>query len=92
MGRDYTGLFGEVRAILNRHDLMRLIAIGCPEDEYEPEVEMILPRLRDAASPAEVEVVVQDVFTKMFDQPQPASLVAAAATDIWAVYGESTVR
>ena len=51
-------LFGAVRAILNRHDLMHLIAIGCPEDEYEPEVEMILPRLRDAASPADVEVIV----------------------------------
>lgn len=89
--RAYAALFGEVRAILNRHDLMRLIAIGAPAREYELEVELILPRLREASSPADVEVIVQDVFMQTFDQRQPESLVAAAANDIWAVYGESSV-
>jgi hypothetical protein len=45
MERDYARLFDQIRVILNHHDLMGLIADGCPEDEYEPEVERILPRL-----------------------------------------------
>jgi hypothetical protein len=47
-------LFAQVTAILARHDLMDLVRIGAPEDEYEPEVGTILPRLRDAADAEDV--------------------------------------
>ena len=33
--RAYGELFAEVRVILNRYDLMGLIGLGCPEDEYQ---------------------------------------------------------
>ena len=70
MEGDYAQLFRDVRAIVNRHDLMGLIAMGCPEDEYEPEVERILPKLRDAGAATDVEAIVQDVFIEMFSERQ----------------------
>jgi hypothetical protein len=90
MERDYAHLFEEIRAILNRHDLMGLIALGCPEDEYEPEVERILPQLRSAGTATDVEVIVQDVFTAMFSERQNEVRVVAAAEDIWATYTASS--
>jgi hypothetical protein len=86
MKQEYRRLFDDVRSILNRYDLMRLIAMGCPEDEYEPEVERILPRLRDARDAGEVAVTIQDVFTRMFNERQDESEVARAAEEIWAIY------
>ena len=74
------------QAILNRHDLMRLIAMGCPEDEYEPEVERILPKLRSARAATDVEAIVQDVFIEMFSERQDEARVAATAQEIWVTY------
>lgn len=89
MERDYAQLFEQVRLILNRHDLMGLIALGCPDDEYEPEVGRILPRLRSARAAADVEVIIQEVFTKMFSERQNEASVSAAAEEIWTTYTAS---
>ena len=86
MKRDYARLFQEVRAILNRYDLMRLIDLGAPDDEYEPEVGRILPRLRQAGDATDVAAIIQDVFMKQFEERQDGAEVAAAAEDIWAIY------
>jgi hypothetical protein len=92
MKQEYRWLFEDVRSVLNRHDLMRLIAMGCPEDEYEPEVERILARLRDARGAGDVAVIVQDVFTELFDEHQDESEVASAAEDVWAIYNARGTR
>ena len=36
-----------VRLIVNRHDPIRLIAMGAPDDEYMPEVKVIVQILQD---------------------------------------------
>ena len=40
---EYKNLYEEVRRISNTHDLMGLIRIGSPDDEYDPETSEILP-------------------------------------------------
>jgi hypothetical protein len=84
--RDYRRLFDEVRAILNRHDPMGLIAIGCPDDEYEPEVGTILPRLSRANGPADVEVIVAEEFLDWFAERLAPETVSAVAADVWTAY------
>jgi len=64
--RDYGGLFDAVSAALIAADPIGLIADGAPIDEYEPEVETILPRLKDAHDASDVEVILHEEFTRWF--------------------------
>ena len=64
----YEALYAEVRAILNRHDPVYLIALGCPEDEYEPEVGTILPRLKEASDVVGVQNVLREEFVGWFGE------------------------
>jgi hypothetical protein len=84
--RVYKRLFEDVRAILNRHDPMGLIAIGCPDDEYEPEVGTILPRLSRANGPADVEVIIAEEFLDWFDETLSPETTSAVAADVWTAY------
>ena len=52
--------------LLARHDPMGLIEIGLPDDEYRPEAQAILPRLREASSPADLRGIVHEEFVRMF--------------------------
>ena len=83
--RQYQKLFNEVRAVLNRHDPWGLLADGAPQDEYEPEVGTILPRLLQAQSPEEVHRMVAEEFQAWFG-PAPALVDArfpTVAADLW---------
>jgi hypothetical protein len=84
--REYKRLFADVRAILNRHDPMALLAMGAPDDEYEPEVAAILPRLSRARGPADVEAIIADEFLRWFDERLPRETVSVVAADVWGAY------
>jgi hypothetical protein len=45
--RDTRSPFAAVRAVLNQHDPEGLLAIGAPDDEYDPESEHFAGLLRD---------------------------------------------
>jgi hypothetical protein len=86
MKRDYATLFAEVRRILNRHDPVGLIRMGMPEDEYEPEVGTILPRLREAARPQDVQRLLHEEFQHWFGSDTSMSgyeEFASAASEVW---------
>lgn len=91
----YSGLYEEVSAILFRHDPVGL-NFGYNTDEYEPEVDTILPRLEGADSAEDVRRVVHEEFLRWFGthgEPEPSEethkLVGreehyqAIAEDIW---------
>lgn len=86
---------GRLRAILEdalaSADPIRLIAMGAPDDEYDPEVETILPRLRSAGSAAEVRTVLHEEFVRWFDERTagPPERYTAAAAAIWAQIGRA---
>lgn len=86
MKRDYATLYAEVRAILNKHDPVGLIEMGAPADEYEPEVGTILPRLRETASPDDVQRVLHGEFEWWFGTEVGMfsyAEFAPVADDVW---------
>ena len=61
----YGDLFHEVAALLFRHDPVS-INYETNNDEYEPEVGTILPRLKDCHSEADVCRVIHEEFGRWF--------------------------
>lgn len=62
----YDAYLTALREVLNRHDPASLFDCGCPEDEYNPERDLIapeLPRWTDAAAAA---AGAHAVFDRMF--------------------------
>ncbi len=71
---------------------MHLIAIGAPDDEYDPEVSTILPRLREATSRNDVHRIVHEEFVHWFgaDIAGPAETYAAVSEDLWNLWQQFT--
>ena len=86
MDPDYRQLFDGVREILNRHDLEGLIELGCPENEYDLEVERILPQLATAKDATDVAAATQNVYAECFNHRPSHEAVVPAADEIWALY------
>ena len=83
---DYENLYRGLTALLYRHDPMSLAAAGCPQDEYEPEVGTIIPRLKDATTVEDLRRIVHEEFLRWFDDEitaGPESAYTGIAQDIW---------
>ena len=63
---EYGPLYDRVSAILFEADPAG-VNFGDNTDEYEPEADLIVPRLRSCSSVEDVQRLVFEVFTKMFD-------------------------
>lgn len=61
-------LYIEVREIVNKYDPIHLIAIGCPKDEYDPEVRRITRRLRNISDVGDLLNIVHRTFIRMFTE------------------------
>jgi hypothetical protein len=81
-------LVAEVRSLLNWHDPVYLIAIGAPEDEYDPEVRTILPRLGEASDAEGVQRVLHEEFTRWFGGVSMFTYeeFAPVAVEVWAAW------
>jgi hypothetical protein len=81
-------LYTEVSRLLREADPIRLITIGAPDDEYDPEVGTILPRLHEAHSAANVQQIIHEEFVHWFDADiaGPISHYAEVAEKIWGVW------
>jgi len=81
-------LYPEVSRLLREADPLRLITIGAPDDEYDPEVSTILPRLREARSAADVQQIIHEEFVHWFDADiaGPLTHYADVAEKIWGVW------
>ena len=84
----YGALYSEVAGLVHDADPIRLIAIGAPDDEYDPEIGTILPRLSEAKSSADVRRIVHEEFVRWFgaDTAGPMSSYASVAQKIWAAW------
>lgn|GEM_PF-1054786 len=83
----YGDLYERVEEILFRHDPVG-INLGDNRDEYDPEVDTILPRLKRCESVVQVRDVVFEEFARWFDGIDigPRERYAKAAEEIWAAY------
>jgi hypothetical protein len=57
-----------VRKCINELDPMGLIALGCPDDEYEPEILKILPRIPACRDAAELAGIIAEIFRIRFSE------------------------
>lgn len=57
-----------IREIINKHDPIGLIAIGSPEDEYDPEVKTIVYQLKDVHTVKQIQDLVHQEFMRWFDE------------------------
>ena len=62
----YRGFYTEIEEILFRNDPMGINFVD-NTDEYDPEVDTILPRLKTANSESDVLDIVHEEFCKWFD-------------------------
>lgn len=62
----YGWLYEALVKLLADEDPMYLIDIGAPDNEYDIEVEYLLPRLPEATSSSEAGQIVYEVFVKCF--------------------------
>jgi hypothetical protein len=67
----YPQLFAELTEILARHDPVGLTWIGAPDDEYEPEVGTIIPRMSEASNPQDVQRILIEEFDGWFGSDTP---------------------
>lgn len=84
-GKEHRDLRAAVSEALKAADPIGLLALGAPEDEYDPEVGTILPRLQDAASPERVQEILHEEFIHWFgaDVAGPVHAYRAPAAAIW---------
>lgn len=86
----YGNLYTEVSRLLREADPIRLIAIGTPDDEYDPEVSTILPRLRDAKSVDDVQRIVHEEFVHWFgvETAGPAVHYTGVSEEVWEAWNK----
>ena len=90
----YGTLYTEVSRLLREADPILLIDIGTPDDEYDLEVSTILPRLRQAKSPEDVQRIVHEEFIHWFgaETAGPATHYAGVSDNIWEVWNKFPPR
>lgn len=85
--REYRELYDEVLEILFRNDPIG-INFEINIDEYEPEVSTILPRLKEARSPEDLQKIIHQEFVRWFDADIAGSRAkyARIAREVWDAY------
>ena len=58
----------KVRDIVNKYDPIGLLKIDCPVDEYDPEIQQIVPKISELNSVDKLQKVVYKIFVDMFDE------------------------
>ncbi len=96
---EWSGLYEEVASILCRHDPVGICLPDVNPDEYEPEVDTILPRLQDAVSVEDVRRIIYEEFLRWFSSRRdtgpsawtckfvgPEDRYDEIASEIWEAY------
>lgn len=81
----YKKLYYCISAILFENDIEG-INFETNDDEYEPEVETILPRLPEAETIEEIQLIVQEEFAKWFGKKRELDEFHVVAKEIWAAW------
>ena len=85
---EYGELFDSMAALLFRHDPIGINFDGENTDEYEPEAETILPRMRGCHSSHDALRVVHEEFVRWFDSSTAGSpeRYERIASEIWQLW------
>ena len=79
-------IYSTIKRAIDQTDPIRLLEIGAPEDEYEPEIREIVSRVGRCKSLGEIQTLIHEVFVKWFDEriAGPKERYRAPAEAIWA--------
>ena len=85
--RDYVALVEAVSTVIDRADPIGLLAGGAPLDGSTPEIGTILPLLKTAEGPEEVQKIVHEEFMRWFgsDIAGPQDAYHQTGLDVWHV-------
>jgi hypothetical protein len=83
----YAALRERVGAAVAAADPLGLLAMGCPPEEYAPEVVQIIPHVDRAESIEALRTKVHEVFVSMFDADiaGPPESYTGLAGALWAL-------
>jgi hypothetical protein len=81
----YHALAAAVSQAIDAADPMGLLEMGCPADEYSPEIGTITPRVAKAATSLEVRAILQEEFERWFgaESAGPVEAFDEPAAAIW---------
>ena len=91
----YGKLYGDLTDLFCRYDPMGLVNMGAPENEYEPEVQAVLPRLKEACSMNDLRYILYEEFTTMFsvvNGPAPRHVLSERSKEKLDMATEETWR
>lgn len=74
-----------VRGVVNRFDPANLIAIGCPVDEYDPEMKGVLTAMEHASDARNLAHRVERVFMQMFSGSIEFDEWQSLADELWRI-------
>ncbi|AHL76804.1 hypothetical protein CH92_17565 [Stutzerimonas stutzeri] len=85
----YGSLYEKAEALLFKHDPAGL-DFGENLDEYDPEVDAILPQLHLCRSSSEVTAIIHREFVRLFDEHMAGPLEAynVIGADLWILWQE----
>ncbi len=59
-------LLEKIKAILKEEDILGLISMGAPDDEYDGEARRFFERYKKDSSQEDIEKLIKDIFIEMF--------------------------
>lgn len=72
-----------VKSIIDEWDPIGLLNLGCPEDEYDPEIKDIVALLPNVKSVDELALRIRQVFIKWFEEFISIEKCYPVASKIW---------
>ena len=93
--QQYGQVYDDISSILFRHDVAE-INFEFNTDEYEPEVDVILPRINDSLSKEDLVNIIYEEFVNFFREdiikPKGHIDYIVMADEIWDVWSRRTKR
>ena len=73
-----------IKEVIDIHDPIRLLSLGCPADEYLQEACLLETAIQEANSLNVVQLsdIISDIFCKQFDEILDKAVCDSFATDI----------
>ena len=71
-----------IKNVIDKYDPIGLLDMGCPDDEYIPEVKKLAPQINKDMPEQEISTLIRDVFVEMFSQPIDKTICDKMAHEI----------
>ena len=71
-----------IKSVVDKNDPVGLLGLGCPEDEYEPEIDRIFARIQAGMTVKEIAGIIHAVFLEMFNESIDRKLCDIMASEM----------